>query len=132
MGVRNPMIGLISDRYLKDKYILVENINYCVYFISDGKFVKIGVAASLPNRIKQLQTGNPRKLYAMFIIGTKTQKEALKVESDLHKIFSEKQCIGEWFDITESDIKKVCRKIGYPLMIPASKFDFEVDGIYII
>lgn len=132
MGMRNPMLGLISNKYLKDKYILVENMKYCVYFISDGEFIKIGVAASLPNRIKQLQTGNPRKLSAMFIIETETQREALKIENDLHKYFSEKQCVGEWFNITESDIKRACRKIGYSPMIPASKFDFEVDGICII
>lgn len=107
-------------------------MSYCVYFITDGKFIKIGMAASLSNRIKQLQTGNPRKLCAMFIIVTDTQKEALKIESDLHKIFSKKQCVGEWFSIEESDIKKACRRIGYSPMIPASKFDFEINGICVI
>lgn len=130
--MRNPMISMISDRYLKDKYILVENMNYCVYFITDGEFVKIGVAASLPNRIKQLQTGNPRKLSAMYVIDAGTQKEALKVEANLHKIFSDKQCIGEWFNITENDVKKTCKKMGYSSMIPSSRFDFEVDGIRIV
>lgn len=119
--MRNPMIGMISDRYLRDKYILVEDMNFCVYFISDGGFVKIGVASSFPSRVNQLQTGNPRKLFVMFVIKTETQKEAFAIESNQHKIFSEKQSIGEWFDVTENDIRKVCSKKGYALMIPSSR-----------
>lgn len=130
--MRNPMIGLISNRYLKDKYALVEEMNYCIYFVSDGDFVKIGIAASLPNRIKQLQTGNPRKLYAVYVIEAESQKEALKIENEFHMSLKEKQCIGEWFDVKDFEIRKQCRKLGYKLKIPASKFDFDVSGIQIV
>lgn len=127
--MRNKMLGLISSKYLKTKYILVEEINYCVYFITDGEYVKIGIAASLPNRMKQLQTGNARKLKAIYIINAETQIDALKIEGELHKEFKEKQCIGEWFNIKEESIFPICRKLGYILYKPASKFNFDVDGI---
>lgn len=130
--MRNPMIGLISNRYLKDKYVLIEKMNYCVYFISDGEFVKIGMAASLPNRIKQLQTGNPRELHALYVIDSESQREASKIESELHSLLRNKQCMGEWFNIKEGDIRKSCAKLGYKLRIPISKFDFGVSGIQII
>lgn len=129
---RNRMLGLISPRYMKNKYALVEELNYCVYFITDGELTKVGIAASLPNRMKQLQTGNGRKLRAMYIIPENTQKEALDVERMLHKCFSEKQEVGEWFNITEEEVKRVCLRNGLELHIPTSKFDFEVDGIQLI
>lgn len=130
--MKNRMLSLISNKYLKIKYKLVEQINYCVYFITDGEYVKIGIAASLPNRVKQIQTGNPRRLRAMYIIDAENQKEALSIEADLHKYFKSKQCIGEWFAICDEEIKRSCERLGYEIMIPSSKFDFEVDGIVII
>lgn len=130
--MRNRMLGLISSRYLRIKYKLVEEMNYCVYFVTDGEYVKIGIAASLPNRIKQLQTGNPRKLKAMYVIEADNQRNALKIESDLHNYFKEKRCIGEWFSLRRSEIEYGVRKLGYEIVIPSSKFDFEIDGIVIV
>lgn len=130
--MKNPMVSLISHRYVKNQYVLLENLPYCVYFISDGEFVKIGVAASLPNRIRELQTGNPRKLFALYVIETDSQKDALKIESELHNLFSNVRCIGEWFDVNDEEIKRGCRKLGYIPKVPASKFDFEIDGILLV
>lgn len=129
---KNPMVSLISQRYIKTRYVLVENMSCCVYFISDGEFVKIGVAESLPNRIKELQTGNPRKLFALYVIDTNSKIDALKIERDLHKLFSSVRCIGEWFEINDEEIKRGCRKLGYIPKVPASKFDFETDGILLV
>ena len=55
--------GLISSKYINSSIgeVLIEDINYCVYFITDGEYIKIGIAASLPNRVRQLQTGNARR-----------------------------------------------------------------------
>lgn len=130
--MRNPMVSLISHRYVKNQYVLLENLQYCVYFISDGEFVKIGVAASLTSRIRELQTGNPRKLFAMYVIEANSQKDALKIENELHDLFFDVRCIGEWFDINDEEIKRGCRKLGYIPKVPASKFDFEIDGIILV
>lgn len=130
--MRNRMIGLISPVYLRQKYVLIENMNYCVYFITDGNYIKIGVAASLPNRMKQLQTGNPRELEALYVIEELSQKEALKDEKILHNYFSDKQTFGEWYDIKQHNIISCCNKIGLRLSKPASKFNFDVKGITVI
>lgn len=126
------MIGLISNKYLRMNYKLIENINYCVYFISDGEYTKIGIAASLPNRIKQLQTGNPRKLKALYIIEFETQRQALEIENKLHKYFADRQVSGEWFAINDRNIFTACSRLGYRPSKPASKFDFEIEGIEIV
>lgn len=128
----NIMRSLISPKYLNKKYIervLVESIDYCTYFLTDGEYVKIGVAASLPNRVKQLQTGNPRKIKAMFVIPAAVQSDSLKTERKLHEYFGKKKVLGEWFDIDADSIKEGCARLGIEIYIPASKFDFEVDGI---
>ena len=127
--MRNKMIGLISTHYLKFDNYFIEDVNYCVYFITDGYGVKIGVAASLPTRIKQLQTGNPRRLQAMYIIKAKNQTQAMSIEGELHKEFDEKHLIGEWYDITDKEIEDKCLKLGYEIGKPVSKFDFGVDGV---
>lgn len=130
--MKNRMLSLISSKYLKIKYRLVEEMNYCVYFITDGDYIKIGVAASLPNRIKQLQTGNPRKLKAIYVIEAKNQRDALKMEADFHNYFKDKKCIGEWFLISKDEIQHASKILGYEIMFPSSKFDFEVDGIVMV
>lgn len=130
--MRNRMLGMISPKYLKEKYVKVEETDYCVYFLTDGEYTKIGIAASLPNRIKQLQTGNARVLKAMYIIPCESQKEALKIEKDLHTHCKNNSINGEWFLLEKEDIRKICFRKGYDIFIPASKFDFEVEGIVIL
>lgn len=130
--MRNRMVGLISPMYLNQNYVLVEKMNYCVYFITDGDYIKIGIAASLPNRMKQLQTGNPRQLEALYVIEEPNQRQALNDERMLHKYFSTAQTFGEWFDIKRYSIIACCNKNGLRLSKPASKFDFDVKGITII
>ena len=70
-----------------------------VYFITDGVFVKIGVADKVDKRLDQLQTGNARKLFVLVKIGFMCREAALSAEASLHEEFSEKRLVGEWFDI---------------------------------
>ena len=37
----------------------------CIYFISDGNYIKIGQAKDLQNRITGMQTENPRELFVI-------------------------------------------------------------------
>lgn len=126
--------GLISSKYINSSIgeVLIEDINYCVYFITDGEYIKIGIAASLPNRVRQLQTGNARRLKALYVIPQKNQKESLNIERTMHEYFNGKRMNGEWFDIEEKDIHTICKRFKLQLCIPKSKFDFEIDGIQII
>lgn len=131
---RNIMTNLISERYIGRQIgkILIEEMDYCIYFVSDGEFIKIGSAASLPNRIKQLQTGNPRKLKAVFVINVEKQSKLIRLEKELHEKFKEYRVNGEWFKLDEEYIEKLLLREGYDLRIPASKRNFDLDGILVI
>jgi hypothetical protein len=82
-----------------------------VYLITDGEFFKIGKSTNIPNRIKTLQTSNPRKLtlisqYDPMLIGIDL------MERRLHEHFKESRTNGEWFDlqITGEDFINLCKK----------------------
>lgn len=77
----------------------IENKNDpCVYFISDGEYVKIGATDNLNKRLPVLQTGNPKKLKVIHKIHT---ENPLELEAILHEIFKERQITREWYDIIE-------------------------------
>jgi hypothetical protein len=65
-----------------------------VYFITDGTFTKIGKADDVNKRLRELQTGNPKKLSVKLCIeGDEVE------EKKLHKIFHRRRMVGEWFII---------------------------------
>lgn len=70
-----------------------------IYVISDGEHYKIGYTAGEPReRLKTLQTGNPRRLS---LVGTFFGDRA--VEAALHARFSTIRVVGEWFALTVAD-----------------------------
>ena len=72
-----------------------------VYFIQEGKgnhgHIKIGKSRNVNERLKSLQTGNPRKLTLMASIRCKTANDAYRLEKKLHKKFKSHHVRGEWF-----------------------------------
>lgn len=67
--------------------------NYdCVYFISDGEFVKIGVAREPMGRLKDLQVANARPLTLLFVIDG-----SFAEETQLHARFADYHKLGDWF-----------------------------------
>ncbi|MDG1772100.1 MAG: GIY-YIG nuclease family protein, partial [Oceanicoccus sp.] len=69
-----------------------------VYFVADGKdFLKIGMSDSTPNRLAQMQTGNPRELKIVYEMAFATKRIALNVEQLMHYELSEYRERGEWF-----------------------------------
>lgn len=69
--------------------------------------VKIGVADDVKRRLKGVQTGNPYKLR---IYGSRpiiTRELAFAAEMVLHSHLWEKRMIGEWFDITIEEAKRI-------------------------
>ena len=79
-----------------------------VYFISDGKYVKIGVSNNPVTRLKSLQTAHPLELFIvkLFDVGD----NAFEIESFFHKAFANKSVRNEWFDIDANDAKNVYYK----------------------
>ncbi len=71
-----------------------------LYFISDGNYIKIGIANNVEERIKQLQTGNPNKLFIVSQFENRGQ-----LEKAIHKKFSHLHVGGEWFQYT-NEIKE--------------------------
>lgn len=77
----------------------------CVYLISDGEHVKIGATSyAVTKRLNELQTGNSRRLS---IIGHYEVKNKISTESHLHSKYIDKNILGEWFSLSESDIYEV-------------------------
>lgn len=86
-----------------------------VYILGDSEkdcFYKIGATrGSIEKRIKSLQTGNGGNLYVVTFHKT---KHPFMVETMLHKKFSDKQIINEWYNLSEEDLRgfgKSCDKI---------------------
>ena len=71
----------------------------CVYFIDDGQFVKIGKAQDPLSRLREIQTGNARKLRLLLVITCQSEKEAFAVESIFHEKYKDYRQVGEWFDL---------------------------------
>ena len=66
-----------------------------VYFITDGENIKIGYTKGKPeNRLKQLNTGNDKKLFLLgYIQGNKDKEKELHTKFNKNRIRSN----GEWF-----------------------------------
>lgn len=70
---------------------------------SDSHLYKIGITKNKPkDRIKQLQTGNANPL---ILIETFVTSHDFKMETALHAHYMLKKKEGEWFDLTDEDVK---------------------------
>jgi predicted GIY-YIG superfamily endonuclease len=84
-----------------------------VYLISDinNYTYKIGISNNPENRLKSLQTGNDRVLK---IIHKVICENYNKVENALHNKYEFLKVNGEWFELTEEDVKifpESCKKM---------------------
>ena len=76
----------------------------CVYFISDGKYTKIGYTYDLPKRLSCMQTANSNNLVVLKTILTEYPVE---LEERLHSQFASKLVRGEWYDISIDDYESI-------------------------
>lgn len=76
-----------------------ENPKCFVYFITDGEYVKIGVAQNVKSRLREIQTGNPKPLKVLYTHGVSDEKKAFYLESKLHAEYRDFRKTGEWFRI---------------------------------
>lgn len=63
-----------------------------IYFIQRGNMVKIGFAANVKKRIRQLQTASPEPIALIAVL-----EAAPAVEKHLHHRFRKLRVRGEWF-----------------------------------
>lgn len=105
----NRMTSLISRRYIKygfcDYDIETVKVMNCVYFVTDGEFIKVGVAKLFARRLMELQISSPRELKPLCVCIFDDYIWAKRYEKALHDYFADKHIRGEWFKIDENDIK---------------------------
>ena len=75
-----------------------------IYIIKAGGFYKIGRASQLSSRIKSHQTSNPNEVT---LHKSKFVQDCINCEKELHGIFIKKLERGEWFKLSESDLKMI-------------------------
>jgi hypothetical protein len=70
-----------------------------VYVLEEkgGGAVKVGVAASVPGRLFDLQSSNPRELSVAYRSKPFTRSSAMAVERAAHARLAEHRIRGEWF-----------------------------------
>lgn len=94
---------------------------YVVYFIGEEPFqnrVKIGKSKNVQERIMQLQTGNPNKLYVLKRIILGSSEEMNNLETRLHRELKEKNINGEWFELSLAEIEEVyVRALGLQVVV---------------
>ena len=86
-----------------NKIIRLEKFNFHIYLISSSKDgpVKIGFSHHPPSRLKEIQTGNPDKLYICGSISVKQKIIVELIEKIIHAHLKENNLHlrGEWFNI---------------------------------
>lgn len=103
--LRDDLPLSITQQYRKPQFIdkladtCVEKPKRWVYFITDGQFVKIGIASNVKNRLSGIQTGNPRTCSVICAIPVRDEKAARMLERALHGTYKPFSVSGEWFDI---------------------------------
>lgn len=79
----------------------------------DGLPVKIGLADSVAERLRGLQTGNPYRLRCVAISTFKTRKQARQAEGLLH-CWYRSRCVHvskEWFNISFAEAREGLRRL---------------------
>ena len=73
-----------------------------IYLMKCGDKYKIGVSNNVEKRKKQLDN---RPFPVEIIAVSPLVAGAYNIEKELHEVYAEKRLNGEWFDLTENDIK---------------------------
>ncbi len=74
-----------------------------VYLLKAGPFYKIGKSISFEKRLKQIKLQLP---YPVEVVHTISTPEYSKLETYWHQRFRGKRTNGEWFLLTEEDVKE--------------------------
>ena len=77
-----------------------------VYLMLEDAFgyVKIGISYNPHSRLSSLQTACPQNIT---LLGTLKTNDARRVETDLHERYADKHHRGEWFNLSNDDIKEL-------------------------
>jgi len=79
-----------------------KNVIYLIH-ANNTDYYKIGITSSknLNNRVRNLQTGSSEQL---IVLKTYNTNYASIIEKTLHREFSSKSVMGEWFNLNINDV----------------------------
>lgn len=78
-----------------------------VYIVRAGQYYKIGITqGDVSRRVAQLQTGSPHKIHVIRVIETDHPRD---LERDLHEMLRHKRVEGEWFKLSEAELRVIKR-----------------------
>lgn len=82
---------------------------YVVFVEPEGaqRLCKIGMSASLSERVKTLQTSSP---YEIQVACCYFVPDMRNEERDLHEMFRGSHVRGEWFDLTSADLTRIASR----------------------
>ena len=105
-GERTRSLEMLVRILRNGSNIITEIDNQIVLYVieADSKY-KIGIAKSISNRLRLLQTGNPYKISIYKEYKVSSEAVAREVEKELHSMFSSKRMEGEWFNLVKDDLE---------------------------
>lgn len=91
--------GLLNALKAKTAKVVqeIDSTPMVLYVLKAGPFIKIGVAKSITNRLKQVQTGNPYVVEVAKTYVLSSEEKARAVEATLHAKYISSKAAGEWF-----------------------------------
>jgi len=116
-NIRKLMAKLSDERLSSDVKKLTKEIKYYhydrlyIYAITDGEFVKVGFTNNIKNRIKSIESHNPRKIELIWYKRTSNERGlAVSEEFEFHLLLSAYHVRGEWFSLRAIDALKESNK----------------------
>ena len=104
-GINTKSIDTISRNIsalsVIDDYTYVDDVTF-VYALRSGNYIKIGVAKTVDQRVKTLQTGNPIKIEIEHLKKTNNVFAYID-EKILHKKFKKYHVMNEWYRIDKDN-----------------------------
>jgi len=97
-----------------------------IYFITDGTYTKVGYSSDIQKRLSTLQVGNARELRINHSCEGSRYREDF-----IQQRLKDKRVRGEWYDITDEDIKDVLEKTPEPKCWVDDKNNLQCHDQYI-
>ena len=111
-----------------------QKIGSFVYFVTDGLYVKIGIANNVTERLKPLRAYNVREFRILFtiplLVNYQKNGQIMKtVESIVHNVYKDRLVSGEWFDLLPVVDIDSFRKYFGTLTVPGKESEGEYRKI---
>lgn len=104
-----------------------------VYIVKCENYIKIGTTNNYKVRLGHIQSHNPFKLEVLAIIVLENETDGYLLESELHKMFSDKRIRGEWFLFDPMVLEHIRQKhkskiINYEIIDSVFKERSKIDN----